>query len=653
MTREDFLKRYNYNNRTDKIGGGSFGTVYKAYDRVLDRYVAIKVSEVKQIQNKEVSLQIEFEAIKPLAKHPNIANYESVHRFEDGPGIFDYAIMQYYPLGNLSSFIKKHDLDENQKGNILVQILEGLAYLHDKKVVHRDIKPGNILVVERPGEGIVPKITDFGLSKLAEVQGDNNEFANSFAGGTVQYSSPEQLKGLPLKFNTDLWSFGVIVHEVFMGYSLFDVSGHSSASVEWQSEIMKQILHKDLNNELKNLPNTWSQIADDCLQRDTSQRISSGKELLNQVPKNLYQKQNNTYSTFTAPENHYEQDDDAGTVLVDTSAPKKPIDQTAIQSKDKVHPTTAAPTKRANKKILLSVLIVVLVLSGAAFVFLGKSDSSTLARVELNGKSGYVNAKGKEIISPIYINGFGFSNGFAPVQKNGKWIFIDESQNVIFKSEFDFAAPFSENLAVVRIGNKWGYIDLKGEFIIEPRFDLAGSFSNGFATIQVGDKWGYIDLKGKIFIKPQFDAALEFSEGLGAIKRVNKWGYINSLGSIVIDYEYDMAQPYSNGLAAVSQGNRHFFVDKKGNKAFETEYARLGNFSEGLAPVMLSDKWGYIDKTGKTIIPSAYDGAGIFVNGLAPVKKNQKWGFINKKGELLINFIYDYADNFSKLTIKQ
>ena len=108
MTREEFYKRYQYSNRTDKIGGGSFGTVYKAYDLRKDIEVAIKVQEVQHLQGKEFSLQIEYDAIKSLDDHPNIANYETVHRFEEGPGVFDYAIMQYYGLGNLSNYLKNN-----------------------------------------------------------------------------------------------------------------------------------------------------------------------------------------------------------------------------------------------------------------------------------------------------------------------------------------------------------------------------------------------------------------------------------------------------------------------------------------------------------------------------------------------------------------
>jgi serine/threonine protein kinase len=108
MTQQEFFKRYKYSIRTDKVGGGAFGTVYKAFDEILNREVAIKVSEVKIMGGKEFSLKDEFDAIKDVPVHPNIANYEELITLEMPNGIFDYAVMQFYKDGNLSSFIKSN-----------------------------------------------------------------------------------------------------------------------------------------------------------------------------------------------------------------------------------------------------------------------------------------------------------------------------------------------------------------------------------------------------------------------------------------------------------------------------------------------------------------------------------------------------------------
>ncbi|WP_026932639.1 protein kinase domain-containing protein, partial [Christiangramia echinicola] len=139
MTEEEFFKRYSFNVREDKIGGGSFGTVYRAYDNVLDREVAVKVSEVRISGDKEFSLQEEFKAIEKLPPHANIANYEEVHTFESFNGVFDYAIMQYYPLGNLDHFLSKNELNQEKKETLVLAIIDGIAHLHKHHIVQRDL----------------------------------------------------------------------------------------------------------------------------------------------------------------------------------------------------------------------------------------------------------------------------------------------------------------------------------------------------------------------------------------------------------------------------------------------------------------------------------------------------------------------------------
>jgi serine/threonine protein kinase len=278
MTQEEFRKRYVFNLKTDNIGGGSFGTVYKAYDTILDIEVAIKVSEVKNIGDKEFSLLEEYKAIENLTAHQNIANYEKVYRFESFPAIYDYGIMQYYALGNLSNYLKNNEVSIEKRESITTGILEGIAFLHQHKVVHRDLKPSNILVVDRRGK-IIPKITDFGLSKQAEADGKASRFTNSFAGGTLQYSSPEQLKGLPLKLNTDLWSFGAIAYEILTGKTLFEADSEGTASAEWQNSITQKILHADISSELGSLPIVWQKVVTVCLERDVNKRIQNAKLL--------------------------------------------------------------------------------------------------------------------------------------------------------------------------------------------------------------------------------------------------------------------------------------------------------------------------------------------------------------------------------------
>lgn len=277
MTQEEFFKRYTYSPSRDRIGGGGFGTVYKAYDNVLHREVAIKVSEVKTTADgkKTFSLKDEFEALNHVPQHPNIANYEAFYSFEMPNGIFDYAVMQYYPDGNLNNAIKQ-GLSDAQKEDIATQLLEGIAFLHQHKVVHRDLKPGNILIVKHGGR-IIPLITDFGLSKAAELS-DGSMFTNSFGGGTPRYSSPEQLQGQPLRLNTDLWSYGSIMFEIFTGKQLFSPGSGAANSAQADMEIFNKIIRGDVQG-LGTMPEKWRRVAERCLVMDPAKRAKSAEEL--------------------------------------------------------------------------------------------------------------------------------------------------------------------------------------------------------------------------------------------------------------------------------------------------------------------------------------------------------------------------------------
>lgn len=278
MTHEEFFSRYSYDVVADRIGIGGFGTVYKAYDNLLHREVAVKVSEVKCTidGHRSFSLKDEFEALSHVPKHRNIANYEELYSFRTPYGIFDYAVMQYYPDGNLDDVIKEGLTDE-QKEEVAMQLLEGIDFLHKHKVVHRDLKPANILIVKHGGS-VIPLITDFGLSKAANT-GDGSMFSNSFGGGTKRYSSPEQLQGKPLRFNTDLWSYGTIVYELFMGEHLFNASSGASNSAQAELEVYNKIIHGDVSN-LSKMPDRWRKVAERCMVVDPEQRVKSAEELL-------------------------------------------------------------------------------------------------------------------------------------------------------------------------------------------------------------------------------------------------------------------------------------------------------------------------------------------------------------------------------------
>lgn len=278
MTQEEFHKRYQYNPNTDCLGEGGFGKVYKAYDTHRDRYVAIKMSEVKP-HLEEVRLKKEVEIISKLPSHPNIAYYEECYTFSTFAGEYDFGVLQYYEKGNLQQLLTDKKLNYEQKDSILRQILEGIAFLHSQGIIHRDLKPQNILISNRNGK-YIPKITDFGISKKLDAN-KSSIFTNSLAGaGTLSFASPEQLMGNTIRKNTDLWSFGVIAIWVLTSKLPFTTGTQAVTSEAGRIELYKQITSGDISSIIRQLSDAWSIIVKQCIVVDVEKRIRSADKCL-------------------------------------------------------------------------------------------------------------------------------------------------------------------------------------------------------------------------------------------------------------------------------------------------------------------------------------------------------------------------------------
>jgi|GEM_PF-3544289 len=279
MTQEEFQKRYQYNPNTDCLGEGGFGKVYKAYDTYRDRYVAIKMAEVRH-NMEEVRLKKEVEIISKLQTHPNVAHYEECYTFSTFAGEYDFGVLQYYEQGNLQQLLTDKQISYDQKDNILKQLLEGIDFLHSQGIIHRDLKPQNILIaLNRKGE-YIPKITDFGISKKLDIN-KSSAFTNSLAGvGTLYFASPEQLTGQAIRKNTDLWSFGVIACLMFTGKLPFNSGTLSLTSEAGRIALFKQITSGEVTAIIRQLPTSWQNLIKLCIVVDVEKRITSAGKCL-------------------------------------------------------------------------------------------------------------------------------------------------------------------------------------------------------------------------------------------------------------------------------------------------------------------------------------------------------------------------------------
>ncbi len=191
----------------EKLGGGGMGVVYKALDRHLERFVALKFLPPNLGADRELKLRFAQEA-KAIASldHPNICTIFEVEEAEDGQL---FIVMPYYEGETLKQMIERGPLAPARVLDYGAQISAGLAHAHLAGVVHRDIKPANLLVT--PGGRV--KILDFGIAKVS----DMNLTRTGAVLGTLSYMSPEQACGEPVDHRADLWSLGVVLYELLTG----------------------------------------------------------------------------------------------------------------------------------------------------------------------------------------------------------------------------------------------------------------------------------------------------------------------------------------------------------------------------------------------------------------------------------------------------
>jgi len=197
----------------EQLGEGGMATVYKAYDTRLERNVALKVLRIDQFipaQLQMVLQRFEREA-KSLAKlkHPNIVNILDFGEHEEMP----YLVMEYLPGGTLKQKLGRA-IPWREAIQTLLPVARGLAYAHQHGVVHRDVKPANVLIDQNQE----PILTDFGIAKLLEGTEGHTLTGSGVGIGTPEYMAPEQgLGASTIDSRADIYSLGIVLYEMITG----------------------------------------------------------------------------------------------------------------------------------------------------------------------------------------------------------------------------------------------------------------------------------------------------------------------------------------------------------------------------------------------------------------------------------------------------
>ncbi|GHU31918.1 hypothetical protein FACS189497_13140 [Betaproteobacteria bacterium] len=327
------------------------------------------------------------------------------------------------------------------------------------------------------------------------------------------------------------------------------------------------------------------------------------------------------------------------------------------------------------------------------------------ARVMMNGKWGYINSMGKEVI-PLrfdYALGF-FADDLAAVQFDGKWGYINARGETIISPRFDMAEKSEvKGFSKVMANGRYGWVSAEGK-IIEPRFDEIYENNNTnydiLAMVRQGDRWFWIDKNGEesapaycnteeacklklspfsrrigasykevgygyyeedhdldnmnrmYVILPQFEKGSEFgSNGLAKVKK-GGWGYINLRGETVVPLRYDEIGEFApNGLARIMVNSRYGYVDTKGKEIIPPRFYEVHPFGpQGLTLVLDNKgKYGWLNTQGEAEIPARFDVADDFdANGLAKVSVRGKYGLINTLGEMVVPLRFDAIYGFAE-----
>src|SRR5262245_21461632 len=255
-------------NVVELVGRGGMGMVFRAFDSCLQRTVAIKLLDPQYARNEQARGRFIREARAAAGvSHENVVTIHHVECVEDRD--LSFIVMQFVPGRSLQDYLDQNGrLPIREAVRIAAATASGLAAAHATSLIHRDIKPGNILIEESSRRIL---LTDFGLARLTE---DVKLTQTGFVAGTPLYMSPEQARGETVDHRSDLFSLGSVLYAMLTGVPPFP--GNSPFSV------LKQVTdrrHRSVQTVNPDVPDSLAEIVDRLLEKDPSKRFESAESV--------------------------------------------------------------------------------------------------------------------------------------------------------------------------------------------------------------------------------------------------------------------------------------------------------------------------------------------------------------------------------------
>lgn len=367
-----------------KLGGGGMSTVYLAEDSILNRKVAIKAIRIPAGEKETTikSFEREVHNLTQLS-HNNIVNVFDVTENDEN----FFLVMEYIQGLTLSEYIKQHKpLDVQTVLNFTKQIIDGIKHAHDNQIVHRDIKPQNILVDENQ----TLKILDFGIAKALS---ETTMTQTNHVLGTVQYLSPEQARGESTDNGTDIYSIGVVLYEMLVGKPPFTGETAVGIAIKHIQDPMPNATDKR-----SDIPQALSNVVLKATEKDKADRYLAVNEMQNDLDSVLADSrkdeaiyQSDEANAKTVPINKAEianqarEEDKEKNIKQTMQIPI--VNQQQFQSSEE-HVYGTATRKRSKKKKVIYSLIIVLLLFGLfGFMAMGMFGNKYLETPDLSGKT--------------------------------------------------------------------------------------------------------------------------------------------------------------------------------------------------------------------------------------------------------------------------
>ena len=375
-----------------EIGSGGMANVYRCYDTIDDREVAIKILKDEFLNNEEFIRRFKNES-KAIAvlNHPNIVRVYDVS-FGD---MIQYIVMEYIDGITLKEYIEMQGvLDWKETLHLTTQILKALQHAHENGIVHRDIKPQNIMLLQ---DGTI-KVTDFGIARFSS---NATRTMTEQAIGSVHYIAPEQARGEKTDGKTDIYSVGVMMYEMLTGRLPFDADSAVSVALMQLQTTPKR--PRQINPDI---PNGLEEITMKAMQKNPNDRYLSAVVMLSDIERFRL----NPSISF---EYKYFEEKSGYSDAVKRSKKSHDNDKNSDTTADYDDSPVKSPVLAAIKGIIIAAVITLIVFGGLALY------------------NGYNTAQPEEVLVPDFV---GMNLNDANTLNNGKFVFEYESR---YSDEFE------------------------------------------------------------------------------------------------------------------------------------------------------------------------------------------------------------------------